>query len=243
MNISVVMATYNGAKYIRQQIDSILPFMEENDEMIISDDGSKDDTIEIVKEYAKKDKRVVFFDGPHQGVIKNFENALSRAQKEIVMLSDQDDIWFPEKLPLLRHFFEKNEDVQLVLHDMFFANDGEIDEHSYSKKLFDSYHVRHGFVYNWIYSGYFGCCMAFTQKLKNYLLPFSKYVNMHDQWIGLIGEYYHKSAFIVEPLIAHRVHDNNVSQKRPYLVRFKYRIVSLIAFLDKVFCKRKAFSL
>ena len=66
------MATYNGAKYIRQQIDSILPYMEENDEMVISDDGSKDETIEIIKEYTTKDKRVVYFDGPHQGVVKNF---------------------------------------------------------------------------------------------------------------------------------------------------------------------------
>ena len=76
VSLSVAMASYNGERYISQQIDSILPQLRAQDELIISDDGSKDKTMEIIKHYAEKDSRVRVVQGPRQGVIKNFEHAL-----------------------------------------------------------------------------------------------------------------------------------------------------------------------
>ena len=89
--ITVCIATYNGGKYISKQIDSILNQLSDSDEVIVSDDGSKDDTLDIITAF--HDKRIEVFknDGRH-GVVPNFENALSKAKGDIIFFSDQDDI-------------------------------------------------------------------------------------------------------------------------------------------------------
>ena len=80
-SVSVAMASYNGARFIKEQIETILNQMEENDELIISDDGSKDDTKDIIHEFEKKDNRVKLIDGPQKGVVANFENALKNERR------------------------------------------------------------------------------------------------------------------------------------------------------------------
>ncbi|MGL5086873.1 MAG: glycosyltransferase, partial [Clostridium sp.] len=81
MEISVCMATYNGEKYLKKQMDSIIKQLTPMDELIISDDGSKDKTLEIIKEYRKKTAiPIKIFNGPQKGVIKNFEFVISKAQ-------------------------------------------------------------------------------------------------------------------------------------------------------------------
>ncbi len=239
MNASIIMATFNGAKYVQQQIESILPYMDSSDELIISDDGSKDGTIEIIKKITKKDNRVLFFDGPHKGIIKNFEFLLSKSSKDIIMFCDQDDVWLPNKINKIKHFFSANQSVHVLLHDMYIATNDDINNNTYKKRHFENHYKKQGFIRNLIYSAYYGCCMAITKEMKNFLLPFSKYVNMHDQWIGLVGEFYNCSYFMQEPLIIHRIHDKNTSHKRPYLTRIKYRLVSFLAFLDKIKTKKK----
>ena len=91
--ISVAMAVYNGSKYIRQQIDSILPQLREGDELIISYDESQDDTLEIIRTYERKDARVKVFTDPGSGVTDNFNNAISHCTGDYIFLSDQDDVW------------------------------------------------------------------------------------------------------------------------------------------------------
>ncbi|MDE6634762.1 MAG: glycosyltransferase, partial [Bacteroidaceae bacterium] len=95
--ISVCMASFNGERYIRQQIDSILQQLGDGDELVISDDGSCDATADIIRSYA--DRRLRFFcnPGPH-GVTHNFQHALRQAQGDILFLADQDDVWLPGKI-------------------------------------------------------------------------------------------------------------------------------------------------
>lgn len=88
--ISVCMATYNGTKYIQEQINSILSQFGENDELVISDDGSKDDTCSIISSYQDSLIKLLFNKGKH-GFIGNFENALSQCKGDYIFLSDQDD--------------------------------------------------------------------------------------------------------------------------------------------------------
>lgn len=80
IRISVAMVSYNGEKYIREQIDSIIPQLTEQDELVISDDGSVDGTRRIIEEYQQKDKRIQIVEGPRQGIKKNVECALKHCR-------------------------------------------------------------------------------------------------------------------------------------------------------------------
>ncbi len=95
--ISVCMATYNGEKYIERQLDSILAQLKENDELIISDDGSTDRTAEILARYGT-DKRIRILHGSFHSPIYNFENAIKQAQGDYIFMADQDDIWLPGRI-------------------------------------------------------------------------------------------------------------------------------------------------
>ena len=101
--ISVCMATHNGGKYIKEQIDSILVQISNEDELIISDDSSTDDTVEIIKKI--KDKRIKLFENnKFFSPNLNFENALLHSKGDIIFLSDQDDIWKKDKVKIMGNY-------------------------------------------------------------------------------------------------------------------------------------------
>ena len=107
MNVSVALATYNGQEFLKEQIDSIINQLGDGDELIISDDGSTDATIEIINFYLI-DHRVRLYKNPDKGVIKNFENAINKTRNEIIILSDQDDVWLPNKVNYIKSEFNDN---------------------------------------------------------------------------------------------------------------------------------------
>ena len=125
MKISVCMATYNGEMYIRRQLDSILKQMSADDELVISDDGSTDNTLEIIGSY--KDRRIKLLHSTHKNLILNFENALKQASGDVVFLSDQDDIWFDKKVKKYKEHLKKN---LLVFSNatMFYDNNNTVSE-------------------------------------------------------------------------------------------------------------------
>ena len=220
-SISVAMATYNGEKYIKEQIDSILSQLNKNDEIIISDDGSKDNTIKIIKSF--KDKRIKIIEGPHQGVKQNFANAIKSCNGKYIFLSDQDDIWEKNKVKTVLNTFEK-EKCTCVVHDcIVFDNDT-------NETIYDSfYKFRNsgsGINKNIWKNTYIGCCMAIDATIKDKILPIPNDIEMHDQWIGILCEKYGKSTFIKDKLIKYRRHNDNVSQMKhhPLLKMIKNRI-------------------
>ena len=111
--ISVCMATYNGGKYIKEQLDSILPQLGKEDELVISDDGSKDNTYSIIQSYGDERIKLFYNHGKH-GFVGNFENALKQCKGDYIFLSDQDDIWKVNKVSVV---MEKLKDYSLVIHD------------------------------------------------------------------------------------------------------------------------------
>lgn len=203
--LSVCMATYNGEKYIREQLDSILIQLSKEDEVVISDDSSTDRTIAIIKEF--KDDRVVLFENQKfRSPIFNFENSLSYARGDVIILSDQDDIWKPDKVEVLLRFINK---YDLLLSDAeVIDKDGSIIEDSFYRKNGS----KKGLLNNIIKNSYLGCTMAFNRHILDMSLPFPKDLPMHDWWIGLVGELYGETYFIKEKLISHRRHDNNASR-------------------------------
>lgn len=204
-NISVAMATYNGEKYIKEQIESILNNLNTNDELIISDDGSKDSTIDIIKKI--NDKRIKLINGPRLGVKQNFANAISNCNGKYIFLSDQDDIWYNGKVELVLEIFESQNCI-LVQHDCEIIN-------SNKKIILDSFFKYRkcgkGILKNIYKNTYIGCCMAFRNDIKNKILPIPNNIEMHDQWIGILSETIGKVYFLKKVLLKYRRHENNVS--------------------------------
>lgn len=209
--ISVAIATYNGEKYIKEQLLSILSQSQKNDEIIISDDGSEDNTINIIKSF--NDKRIKIFDGPKKGIKQNFANAIEKSSGKYIFLSDQDDIWIENKVEKVLKTFEEKK-CTCVVHDavVFNSNNEEI--------IYDSFYSyrksKKGIVKNIWKNSYIGCCMAIDSSMKKYILPIPNNIEMHDQWIGILCEKYGKSEFIYEKLLRYRRHNNNVSDMKHY---------------------------
>ncbi|NMM99395.1 glycosyltransferase family 2 protein [Bifidobacterium olomucense] len=206
--ISVIMPTYNGEKYIKEQINSILSNITSDDEIIISDDGSTDKTVDIIHEYEKNNANIKYIEGPHQGVVKNINNALKYATGNIIFLSDQDDVWLKNKVATIVNIFENNKDITCVLHDLQIVDANlSIIEISY----FNFHKSRLGFLNNLIRNSFVGAAMAFRASMLEYILPIEN-VPMHDQWIGLINEVYGKTFICNEILGLYRRHGANVTQ-------------------------------
>ena len=202
--ISVCMAVCNGGLYIKEQLASILPQLKSNDEIMLSDDTSTDETLAIIAAFNDPRITVLARNGP-RSIQDNFENALRHARGEIIFLSDQDDIWFPDKLALMSRALQ---DCVLVHCDCTIINDrGE----TMAPSFFQQRGSGNGFVHTLMKNSYMGCCMAFRRDLLTVCLPFPRDVPMYDWWIGLMGELTGKTCCLEEQLVAYRFHGSNSS--------------------------------
>ena len=203
--ISVCIATYNGERYIRQQIESIVCQLNVDDEIIVSDDGSTDGTLDIVKGIG--DKRIKIIEGPgRKSPILNFECALKASKGDFIFLSDQDDVWKPDKVEICMKWLKTYHCV---------VSDAEVTDNRL-KPLYPSLYaimqVRQGRIYNTVWkNGYTGCCMAFRRNVLEASLPFPKNIPMHDIWIGNVAAYKYNVIFIPDRLIHFRRHENTIS--------------------------------
>lgn len=202
--ISVCMATYNGERYIKEQIQSILPQLNDGDELIVSDDGSTDNTLDII--FSFECLKIKVLQGPQNGLVSNFENAINAAKGDYIFLCDQDDIWLEDKVNVFKVAFDNG--AKLVVSDcrVVDANAKIINESFFSLR-----NSQLGFLPNLLRNGFLGCCMAFNAELKPKILPFPKNIPMHDWWIGLVASLYGEVVLINQPLILYRRHGNNVS--------------------------------
>lgn len=217
--ISVVIAAYNGGEYIAQQLSSVLPQLDESDEVVISDDLPSGSTAQAVSNFLKTDKRVKYINGPGKGVIKNFENAINYASGDYIFLCDQDDVWLEGKVSAVMESFKSGASV--VMHDAYIT-DGSLN--IIENSLFQKNGAGLGRFKNIIKNTYTGCCMAFDSNLKKFILPFPDAIPMHDQWIGLIGEKTGKVALIDKPYIYYRRHDGTATGgKTSFLQKIKWR--------------------
>jgi glycosyltransferase involved in cell wall biosynthesis len=204
--ISVCIATYNGEKYIKDQLVSILHQLRDEDEVIISDDFSVDNTLEIIKSF--NDARIkIFMNAKEKGFTKNFENALEKVRGDIIFLSDQDDIWMPNKVNVCVSGL-KNSDF--IVHDGHMVNKN-ID--ILNESIFEFRNVKNGFLKNFVKIRYLGCCMAFNKNILNKSLPFpaNQILTTHDSWLTLVSELYFNVNLVHQPLIKYRRHGENAS--------------------------------
>ena len=214
--ISVCMATYNGGKFLRQQLESILlqlppdsPEGKPAAEILIADDGSTDDTLSVISSF--KDSRISVLPAEkHLGAIYNYERALQASRGEIIFLSDQDDVWLPGKVARV---LDSLADADLVLHDAFMLRLSDKSESSWirSGMMSEIRPYKGGLASNWWKNSFTGNCMAFRRKVLEKSLPFPRNLPMHDQWLGLVAEKFYRVAYVAEPLIEYRQHSDNAT--------------------------------
>jgi glycosyltransferase involved in cell wall biosynthesis len=174
------MATYNGDKFILEQMHGILSQLSETDEVIVSDDGSCDNTCAVI-EQINDDRIRLFCHTETKGPVKNFEFALQQAKGEIIFLADQDDIWEKKKISTMQ--------TCLATYDLVVSDCSIIDLKG--DTLYDSFFLLRrsgpGILKNLWRNGYIGCCMAFKRHILEQAVPLPKNVPMHDWWIGLVA--------------------------------------------------------
>ena len=209
--ISIAMATYNGEKYLREQLDSILLQTYSNLEIIIVDDASLDSTLLILNEYQQSHANIKIFPNEiNLGVVKSFEKAIGLCSGEYVALADQDDVWFPNKIAVLLAEIGDN----LLIH----SDDILVDE---NLQILASSHFAWGKQAN--KSNFFdylvnvnvtGCTVMFSRELINLILPFKSHSLPHDWYLTYYAAYLGRVKLYLQPLLYYRQHEINVSGAR-----------------------------
>ncbi|NQX55238.1 glycosyltransferase [Pedobacter panaciterrae] len=233
MKISVCIATYNGSKYIVDQLNSILFQLDERDEIIISDDSSSDDTIDKIK--SLRDNRIKIYSGDFKSPIYNFENSLKHANGDFIFLSDQDDVWLEGRVSEMLKQMSLGFD--LVVSDCRIVDESLRELRS---SYFEFNNSRGGFLKNLWRNSFMGCCMAFNRKILDNILPFPSKLPMHDSYIGLLAELKFNVVFLPKPLLLYRQHLNNASStsvgisEYSFLTKMGFRIRLIYALCNKL---------
>lgn len=203
MMVSVCLATYNGRRFVAEQLSSIVCQLEPGDEIVVADDGSTDGTIaEVVKFFPWvriiSEERV-------GGVVDNFERAIYSAGGDLIVLCDQDDIWLPGRLKLIRQ--------ALIDNDLVVLNGEIVDAEAVRRgvTVFEVVGMKSGFFANLAKNSFIGCCMAFRRSLRDRILPFPSGVPWHDWYIGLVAEWIGRVERIDDITLLYRRHGGNFS--------------------------------
>jgi len=218
-NIAILMASFNGEEYIREQIDSIVRQTYKCWDLYVRDDGSNDATIEIIKSYEQDYPNIHFVDDKvkHVGAKNSFIRLLSSIDSELYMFCDQDDVWLPTKIEHSVELLEATEreypDSPIVVHsDVTVVNDHlNILSQSYWK----SAHVKPERYKSYNYLAIFCCVqgttMLFNRRAKNMCYPLAEDIRMHDFWVATrVIRNGGKIVSLYEQTVLYRQHSNNV---------------------------------
>ena len=217
MKTSIAMTTYNGEKYLLEQLESFACQTQLPDELIVCDDGSTDATVDIIRQFAVSATFSVklHINEHNLGSTKNFEKAIRLCSGEIIFLSDQDDVWREDKLAYLSRLFKECPGTGLIFSDAEVV-DSRLQGLGY--RLWESVgfdrarqnRMTAGKSANVLVRGNVvtGATMAFRAKFIPHILPIPK-IWVHDGWIALLVAASSDLKFISEPLVLYRQHSNN----------------------------------
>ena len=207
MKISIAMATYNGANYLREQLDSFVDQTRQPDELVACDDGSSDDTLQILYAFQREAPFDVHIhrNPENLGYAMNFNKAMGMCNGEIVFLSDQDDFWFPGKIEQIAGLMKSNEKILLVINNQEITNE---KLNSFGITTLGQYKLARRSSDLFIQ----GCCSAISYRLLKLVLPIPIEVSSHDDWIHKIGCALEVRMVVDEVLQYYRRHDRNISQ-------------------------------
>lgn len=207
MKVSIAMATYNGAQFLEAQLQSFMDQTRQPDELVITDDCSRDETEVIVREFIKKAtfKVEYYRNDKNLGYCGNFNEALARTTGGLVFLSDQDDVWFPEKIEYMLGVAEWNPEALVLMNDAALT-DGALNEVGLTKigQIQSAGFSMDNFV--------MGCCCAVRRELLNICLPILEGFKAHDNWIVDLAEALNAKIVDTKVLQYYRRHESNESQ-------------------------------
>jgi glycosyltransferase involved in cell wall biosynthesis len=202
--ISIVMATYNGEKYLREQVESLLAQSYPTLEFILVDDASSDSTAKILQEYALSDSRIRLLTNPeNQGLLATFERGIRAAKGEMIALSDQDDVWMPEKIRLLAG--------AIGSHSMIYADSALTDAAGFvTEKFSDRNHLcDYSTGLHYVFgTKAMGHAMLFKREIIDIALPFPDFVG-HDFILGFAAAALHGVSYFPATLVNYRQHSSN----------------------------------
>ena len=219
--LSVALCTYNGARYLSEQLESIAAQSLLPDELIISDDGSGDATLDIANGFARKAPFAVriMAHGQPLGVRQNFAAVAGTCQGNYVAFSDQDDVWLPDKLARTIAVMRETEAVYphapILVHSDLCVVDEKLNVISPSMMAAQGLSPEGGLEILLAQNFVTGCTMVANRQLLQVALPFPTTIVMHDWWLALIAAALGHIGFLPEPTIYYRQHgDNSVGAKK-----------------------------
>lgn len=234
--VSVCMATYNGAAFIAEQLESILTELSAADEVVIVDDASSDQTVSIIESIGDTRVRVIR-QTENLGYVRTFERALGEAHGDVLFLADQDDVWIPGRRELLVHAASTH---GVAASNLVLLGSGEplrspLTGRPWLLRSRDS--ARRWRNELLILAGdipYYGCAMAIRKDVRDRVTPFPQYLTeSHDLWIATVANRHRLMVHVPSPTVRRRVHDANASTSRPRSPRkvLSARMLLLRAFL------------
>lgn len=236
MLVSIAMATFNGEKYLSQQLDSIIQQTYRPIEVVIVDDESSDRTIEIIQSYIERYSFISLHQNPQNiGVVATFNQAISLCKGEFVALSDQDDVWFDNKVEVLVSNIGDN----WLIHSDALITDSNLQVIANSHFKFSNKPNNLEFSDYLISNNVTGCCAMFSRKLLDLAMPIPQGFYIHDHYFAIMAAFYNKITFYANDLIYYRQHDNStIGAIRPDFDRLvnncKQKALSYQILLDKV---------
>ena len=242
MDVSVCMATYNGEKFIKKQLVSILDELDQHDELVIVDDCSKDQTVQIIK--SCNDNRIkLYINNINHREVFSFNKAISFSKNRYIFLSDQDDIWIKGRISKMKNNLSK---TYLVSSNFRWINEldeeinidyGGVDKKSSKKNIKNILDIYIG------KTNYYGCAMAFERSILDYAFPIPSNVESHDLWFALVGNILRKNIHINDYTLLKRNHTNNATStisNRSIFKKIFSRVVfslNIITIIKRIFIK------
>jgi Glycosyl transferase family 2 len=254
--ISIALCTYNGAKYLSPQLESYLAQTYPPDELIVCDDRSQDETVSILNGFAERSPfpARIFVNEQNVGSTKNFEKAISRCSGEVIFLSDQDDVWAPNKIQRVVKEFDNDHEVGMVFSEAELVDEtlrplgGNLSDAILEGNSPHTIKVHMG------HSGVIkqedllltllrtnivaGTTLAFRAKYNKAIVPIPTGIHgvIHDRWIALVISMTAKSVFLTEPLVKYRQHAQQqlgVRPRRPTKRTFKPPRINIMDSIEK----------
>ena len=225
--ISVCLAVYNGAAYLRSQVESILAELDAEDELLAWDDCSTDDSAAVIERFA--DPRIVVHRGlRNQGVNRTFESLLGLARHNLIFMADQDDVWLPGRVDAMIGGLQTNQAWLVSSNTGFIDNHGsQINHENFPLRAPDSNRCWNNIAA--IFRGrigYYGCAMVLRRQLFGLVLPFPRGMESHDLWIAMCANLAGRNCHLECDTLNRRIHGENASViSRSFYSKIRSRLI------------------